>query len=130
MKKKFLTILMAFIMLLSTQNVVANSYSINTKGYLGPNNVRFSLGNADHDGLYQYKLYISSDHRLEEMGFTNINVVTKNGGGSTGGSKKSKNCFSLNYGTATYKDVTKCCSAHFYVKSDSFGSTSMNLYAY
>lgn len=130
MKKKFLTVLMAFIMLLATQNVVANSYSISTRGYLGSNKVRFSLTKADHDGLYQYRLYNSSDHRLEEMGFTDINVITKNGGGSMGGSKKSQNCFSLNYGTATYKDVTKSCSACFYVKSDNFGSTSKNLYEY
>lgn len=123
--KKGLALLLACGMLFSSSTAKAASTS---GGKLGSTTVTCSISINGGSNYSQARLSIETKNKVETLGIKDINIIKKDGGGSTGGSVKETNAYSAVYLGAAYGPNTiKSISGNFYVKSDNFGSFSKNI---
>ena len=75
-------------------------------------------------------LQIKTGNIVEHLGISNINIVTRDGGGVVGGGVSNVSTDTVVYqGTAYAPGTINSISAHFFVTSDNFGNFSRN-YSY
>lgn len=98
-------------------------------GSLGKTTVECSISiNGNSSSYNQAYLKISTAHRVEKLGIKNINIIKKDGGGTTGGSTSNTNAYSAAYAGAAYAPGSiKNISAKFYVTSNNFGNFTKNM---
>lgn len=119
-------------MLTNVCSVKAYSWKSTTQGgHLGKTDVDCTVdihgGSSSYSQAY---LSISTKNQVEKLGIKDINVILKDGGGSTGGNVSKSDAYSASYTGAAYgPNAIKSISGHYYVTSYNFGNFSKN-YSY